>query len=82
MFSKLGRRVKSESCLGRFLQMYRIRKGKPIPDRNILKKNGRKAWKNGDIDVKIAEEHVGDCHEVGNYEIEEAQVNNDIEGVN
>ena len=30
-------------------------------------------------EVKISEEQVGDCHGVGNHELEEVQVNNDIE---
>ena len=37
---------------------------------------GLEAW---DIDSKISEGQVGDCHEVDNHELEEAQGNKDIE---
>ena len=46
---------------------------------NLKKKNGGEGQKEWNIEDKIIEESVGDCREVGNYELgEEDQVNNDI----
>ena len=39
------------------------------------RKKGIEEW---NIEVEILEEHVGDCHESDNHELEEAQVNNGV----
>ena len=49
---------------------------KNIIDRNEFKEVWPKGMDGWNIENNISEEPVGDCHEMGNRELEEAQLNN------
>ena len=78
--SKIEETDKNQRDLsGDFWKCAEIGKREGVIYRNEFKValgEGKEEW---DIEVEILEEQVGVCREVGNRELEEAQLDNDIE---